>query len=174
MSRKIKNAYDAWWFLYHHPKFQIPERIEVRDEEHAKALLANATFDKVFDLTRRGSAYRIVKDKGGNLWAVCKGLHRHAVQENLSIHYTKTNKPGGNGTVDDDKTKNKHIECWLEFGSLIYDYSADWEWQEDHKREYLQHVHDPELDTGGRTFDEALVNLAKLVLKFYGDYKDKK
>ena len=34
----------------------------------------------------------------------------------------------------------------------------------------LQTIHDIRLDTGAPTFDEALVKLAKLVKKHYGDY----
>jgi hypothetical protein len=160
VNRRITNAYEAWWFLYYHPKLKVNFQMEVRDEKHAKEF-ANRH-------------YRMKKDKGGNLWAVCKSLTRHAIQENLSIHYTKTNKPGGHGTVVEDKSKNKHIECWLEFGPLNYGYAVDWEWKEDHARESLQYTHDYRLDTGGTTFDEGLVDLAKNVLKVYGDYKDKK
>jgi hypothetical protein len=166
VSRKIKNTYEAWWFIYNHPKFILPERIEVRDEEHS-ATFNNAvsSIDKKIRIH-----YIIKKDKGGNIWAYCRNLKRHALEENLSIFYTKTD----GRKVNDDKTKNKHIECWLEFGPLRYDYSADWEWKEDHARNYLQHVHDIRLDIGAATFDEALVKLAKNVLKVYGDYKEKK
>jgi hypothetical protein len=164
--RRIKNAYDAWWFLYYHPKFQIPERIEVRDEEHAETFKNKVS--PIDEKTRL--RYTIKKDKGGNLWAYCKYLKRHALEENLDIHYAKTD----GRKVNDDKTKNVNIEVWLEFGPLRYAYSTDWEWKEDHARDYRQHVHDYRLNTGGPTFDAALVSLARLVLKFYGDYKEKK
>jgi len=155
---KITNSYEAWWFLYGHPRLCLPERIEVRDEKHAKQFSAKH--------------YRFVKDEGGNTWAVCRRLVRHAIEENLNIFYAKTNKPGGHGTVDNDKTKNKYAECWLEFGPLEYGYNQpEFEAKEDHARSYLRHFHDTRLDTGASTFDEALVRLARLAWKFYGDYK---
>lgn len=164
MPHKIENAYDAWWFLYNHPKFCLPVRVEVRDAEHAKTFLGKEKFlgRKIF--------WTIKKDKGGNLWAYSRS-YNHAVQSNLDIHYTKTDSPGGHGTVSKDKSENKHIECWLEFGPERYGYSEEWQWKEDKQREQVLNYHDVDLDTGGTTFDEALINLARNVLKKYGDYK---
>lgn len=61
-----------------------------------------------------------------------------------------------NDTIDDDSELNTKTAVWLECGP--YD---------------PQHgIHNIELDTGADTFEEAVVNLAQLVLKHpdYGDY----
>jgi hypothetical protein len=160
-KRKIRNAYDAYWFLYYHPKLNVMERTEVTPEEADK-------------MEKEG--YLITRDTGGKCYRLWRHLHRRALQDNLDIFYTKTNKPGGHGRVDKDKSKNKYVECWLEFGPLYYGYAysggkepmAEWD-----NQTMLHHSHDIYLDTGGSTFDEGLVNLAKNVLKRYGDYSEK-
>jgi hypothetical protein len=148
---RISNAFDAYRFLHDHPAFRLSERSEIT--------LNEAVF-------QREMGFLITKDRGGQHYRVWRHVHRRAIAENLDIFYTKTDKPGGHGTVQEDKSKNRHVECWLEFGPLSYGYSVDWE---DTTR--LQHEHDWRLDTGGSTFDEAIVSLARLVKKFYGDYK---
>jgi hypothetical protein len=153
----IKNAYDAYWFIHDHPKLMIPERLAIETEKEALELKA--------------AGYWVEQDAGGNWWKFYRHLYRRAIESNLDIFYTKTNKPGGHGRVDDDRSKNKHIECWLEFGPEMYGYAQEeFEAKEDHMRSYLQPCHDWRLDTGGSTFDQGLVNLARNVRKFYGDY----
>jgi hypothetical protein len=160
-KHKIGNAYEAWWFLYEHPKLKLPERHEVTPKEADKL---------------EAEGFWITRDVGGKCYRMYRHLHRHALEENLSIHYAKTNKPGGHGTVVEDDSKNKHVECWLEFGPLEYGYSysggkkpmADWD-----TVTVRHHYHDVDLDTGGTTFDEGLIRLAKNVRKKYGDYKEK-
>jgi hypothetical protein len=148
---KISNGHEAWWFIYSHPKFMLPERNEVSPGEAAK-------------LEARG--YWITRDKDGKCYRMYRHLHRHAIDLNLDIHYTKTNKPGGHGTVDKDPKKNKFVEVWLEFGQEEYMYATPWD-EETNRMGY----HDWRLDTGAPTFDQALVRLARLVRKHYGDYK---
>ncbi len=158
---KITNAYEAWWFIYEHPAMRLPERNEVTPEEAAKL---------------EAEGFWITRDVGGKCYRMWRHLHRHALDENLSIHYAKTNKPGGHGRVDDDDRKNKHIECWLEFGPLAYGYmySGGSEPNGEHDTETMRHLyHDVDLDTGGTTFDEALIRLAKNVRKKYGDYEER-
>lgn len=58
--------------------------------------------------------------------------------------------------VDEDKSKNTKIEIWLECGPYLKDCKA----------------HDVDLDCGGDTFENAIINLAKLVKDKYGDDKD--
>lgn len=160
-KHKITNAYEAWWFLYNHPKLMCPERHEVPPKKADKL---------------EAEGFWITRDVGGKCYRMYRHLHRHALEENLSIHYTKTNKPSGHGTVDDDDSKNKHVECWLEFGPIEYAYAysggvkpmADW----DTKTTRLNY-HDVDLDTGGTSFDEGLIRLAKLARKKYGDYAEK-
>jgi hypothetical protein len=156
LGMEIQDAYSAYRFLKKHPQFIRYERIAIteREAEHFRS--------------RRG-AYRLVKDEGGNYWEECyKGGEVHAFDENLDIYYTKTDAPGGHGHVNDDKSKNIYTECWLEIGQVDWGYSGEWEWKEEHKRCYPIPCHDYELDTGGTTFDEALINLANNVLKKYG------
>lgn len=145
--RTIDNAYDAYHFLHDHPELMLRERHEITEEEYA-----------------RGSAdgFLVTKDKGGKCWREMRHLHRHAIEMNLSIFYAKVDDTG---YVNDDPAKREFTEVWLELGPEEYDYPADW-YEETDRLEY----HDPDLDCGGPTFDEALVELAKLVLEHYGDY----
>ena len=106
-KRKITDAYEAYHFIRNHPKFKLPERMEVTKGE-AKKLEAKG--------------HLISRDKDGTCYRYFRHCHREAIDFNLEIFYTKTNKPGGHGRVDDDKKKNKYIECWLEFGNEYYGY----------------------------------------------------
>jgi len=58
-----------------------------------------------------------------------------------------------------------HVEIWVEGGSHFYVkggyYGDDWIWQ---------NFHDPDLDIGGRTYEEAIIAFANLVKEKYGDY----
>lgn len=156
----ISNAYDAYWFLSEHPKFSVPERMEVTPEQCE-------------DFEKRG--YLVSRDIGGKCYRYFRHSRRCAIDTNLDIHYTKVNKPRG-GRVDKDRSKNKYVECWLEFGPLSYGYSyscgdepaGDW----DTETQLLQ-SHDCTLDTGGQTFDVGLIRLALLVRKHYGDFDAK-
>ncbi len=56
--------------------------------------------------------------------------------------------------VDDDDTKNTKVQVWLEHGG--YDDEGC-------------HMHDFDLDCGGDTFEEAIIELATLVKKHYTD-----
>lgn len=90
-------------------------------------------------------------------------LRRDALDTNLDIFYSKVNE---HGRVDDDATKNTNVECWLEFGPLkqqVSDGNLD-----------MAHFHDIDLDCGAPTFDEALIKLARLVKRHYGDYRRQK
>jgi hypothetical protein len=153
---KISNAYDAYWFIHNHPKFQRMMRSEVTPKEADQ-------------LEKQG--FLVSRDTGGKCYRYNRHACIEAIQENLSIFYTKTNKPGGHGRVDDDKAKNKHVECWLEFGSVEYDYLYGTDGKNDWDTETGEmNYHDYRLDSGGPTFDAALIMLAKKVRKVYGDY----
>ena len=58
--------------------------------------------------------------------------------------------------IDDNKNLNTLTEIWLEIGPYV-------------KNEY---THDIELDCGGYSFEDAIVNLAYLVKKIYTDDLD--
>lgn len=66
--------------------------------------------------------------------------------------------------VEDDKSRNTHTEIWLECGPWLKE--PDSETGEIER----QLSHDIELDCGGDTFEEAILKLAHLVIKKYGDY----
>ena len=57
--------------------------------------------------------------------------------------------------IDDDKSKNTKTQVWLECGKYDEDYHSC--------------NHDIDLDCGGDTFEEAIVNLARLVEKYYDE-----
>src|SRR5574337_242611 len=183
---KIANAWDAYWFLWGHPKLNVRERVEIAPDEADRMEKEGflITRDQLVRIdpgkedqwwandptvhTRKGALYA-----GGKCYREWRHLFRRAIDVNLDIFYAKTNKPGGHGRVDDDKGKNKYIECWLEFGPIYYGYSysggeepqGEWDTQT-----YLMHSQDPDLDTGGSTFDEGLIRLARNVMRKYGDY----
>lgn len=71
----------------------------------------------------------------------------------LDIQVTKVNPL--TETIEDDVTKNTAVRVWLECG----------EWIEKDK----QGCHDTDLDCGARTFEKAIIELAILVKKKYGD-----
>ena len=56
--------------------------------------------------------------------------------------------------IDDDATKNTKVQVWLECGTYV---------------ETNGLIHDIDLDCGGDTFEEAIIELAKLVKKYYSD-----
>ena len=138
-------------FIYYHPRFMLRERHEI----HCNQLNA-----------MRSAGFMVTQDRGGKCWREWRHMHRHAIETNLSIFYAKVN---AKGKVNDNPALNIRQECWLEFGSVEWGYASEW-----HNDTDLMEFHDINLDCGGRTFDEALVNLAKLVLKKYGDYRDRK
>ena len=59
--------------------------------------------------------------------------------------------------IDDDATKNTKVRVWLEHGP----YDEEWNGCE----------HDYRLDCGGDTFEEAIIELAKLVQEYFTDDK---
>ena len=75
--------------------------------------------------------------------------------ESLDIAVVKVN-PETN-EVDDDDSKNTKVQIWLEAG----------EWYEEEG--YAGFCHNTDLDTGGDTFEEAIINMANLVLKHFGE-----
>jgi len=153
----LGNAHDAWWFLHYHPKLQLRERVEIKPKDADKM---------------EAEGYIITRDTGGKCYKEYRHTFRHAVAHNLDIHYTYVNDKG---YIDDDGKKNVNVECWLEFGpeEYMYWYGTDGnnDWDTETAR---MNTHDPRLDCGGASFDEALVRLAKLVRKHYGDYNPDK
>jgi hypothetical protein len=151
----ISNSYEAYHFLKSHPKLNAQSRHEV-------------TSEKANELEKKG--FLITRDPCGKYYRVWRHQFECALDSNLDIFYAKVDKKG---FVNKDKKKNKIIQCWLEFGPLQYGFvysGTDKPQFKEDDTTMLHHVHDSKLDTGGPTFDEGLVLLAKNVLKYYGDY----
>jgi hypothetical protein len=62
-------------------------------------------------------------------------------------------------SISDDEEKNTVVRVWLESGP----------YEKDESQEFEGYVHDIDLDCGGETFEEAIINLADKVLKKYGE-----
>jgi hypothetical protein len=147
----ITDVYAAYWFLKDHSQFIRYERTPVTLEEHTN-----------FKIRSKGN--KLIKDDGGNYWEEWRRGEIHAIDENLVIFYTHVDETGH---VNGDVSKNLNTECWLEFGHVYWGYSVSWE-ADDGERCYPIYCHDPELDCGGPSFDEALIELANIVLKRFG------
>jgi len=150
---KISTAYDAFWFLTEHPKMRCRAAVLISPED-AKTVTRS-----------KGERLRTVKDEMP--WAKDKsyllrefGLYREAISCNLDIFWARVDR---RRKVNDDPTKNKFAECWLEFGPIKQAVSDG--------ALHILHYHDIRLDCGAPTFDGAIVRLARLVKKFYGDIK---
>lgn len=63
--------------------------------------------------------------------------------------------------VLDDASKNTLVNYWIEAGPMEKQGKLSW-----------VHVHDIDLDCGADTFEEAIIKLAKLVRKHYGEKSD--
>ena len=72
-------------------------------------------------------------------------------QQCLDIEVVKVNPE--TDFIDDDKTLNTKVQIWLETGPYLGRYFA----------------HDIDLDCGGNTFEETIIELASLVKQKYGD-----
>ena len=154
----IRNAYDAYWFLWGHPKLNCREGklLETR---------ADLALAKKWCKEKHGGKIITIRDCAE--WAEKKTqklyefrLKRHAIETNLDIHYAKVNSKG---RVDDDPNENVNIEVWLEFGANVHRLQDG--------QYMLTGEHDIRLDCGAPSFDEALVKLAHAVRRYYGDYK---
>lgn len=80
-------------------------------------------------------------------------------QESLTIDVVKVNPE--TKAIDDDEAKNTLTNVWLECGP--------WESLDEECVKWEGFTHDYRLDTGGDTFEEAIVNLANLVLEHHGE-----
>lgn len=61
--------------------------------------------------------------------------------------------------IEDDSARNTKTQIWFEAGPYLSEHDC---WS-----------HDYDLDCGGDTFEEAIINLSKLVHEKYGDEKIK-
>lgn len=81
----------------------------------------------------------------------------------LDIHVTKVDPI--TRRVEQDDSRNTLTEIWLEFGPY-----ENYTEQFPELPPHYQRTHDINLDCGGETFEEAIINLANLVFEHYGDY----
>lgn len=81
--------------------------------------------------------------------------------DNIVLIYVKIN-PETNSITDTDA--DTQVQVWLESGPQ--------EWN-DALQDYIP-THDPDLDCGGDTFDDALIALANKVKEHYGDYESER
>lgn len=139
-------TYEAYWFLYDHPRFKCRE--VVLHAKPPKHVPKRHRLRKMRD--------SMPWNKGKTYTVEVFPLFRHAIQTNLHIHYALVDK---RGRVNDDAVQNAIAECWLEFGPVKY------EIHDGHLNP--SHYHDVKLDCGAPTFDQALVKLARLVQKHY-------
>jgi len=70
--------------------------------------------------------------------------------------------------VDDNKSLNTEIEIWLETGCYIMDSPYDG------SEKIFTATHDYRMDCGGKTYEDAIIELAKLVKEYIGDYSRNK
>jgi hypothetical protein len=78
--------------------------------------------------------------------------------EGLSIELVRVNP--ATKRIEGEALKNTQVEVWLEAGGPV---------ESDGRRYRVSH--DILLDCGGPTFEAALLQMAKAVLKHYGDYE---
>jgi hypothetical protein len=83
--------------------------------------------------------------------------HNSFFQRSLDIEVVKVNPK--TECIDDNEQLNIVTRIWLESG-------INWI-----NKETYESTHDWKLDCGGKTFEEAIINLANLVLKHYGKSK---
>lgn len=90
-----------------------------------------------------------------------KGFEINNFRECLDIEVVKVNPETSTLEIEEDKLYlNTKTEIWLEFGG----------WNE----EVNSACHDYDLDCGGDSFEEAIINLANLVDEFYDESTGKK
>lgn len=87
-------------------------------------------------------------------YELVKDMESSIFEDYLNIIPVKINP--NTKEIDDDNSKNTEIKIWLEVGPYT---------------ERGIKTHDVYLDCGGNTFEEAIIELAKLVKKKYGDNK---
>ena len=98
---------------------------------------------------------------------MCDYEGRNCFNECLDIEVTKVNPNHIEDglCVRDGNENDTKTEVWLEFGPII----IDEEYCNMVGRKIPIPMHDYDLDCGGDTFEEAIVNLANLVVAKYGE-----
>ncbi len=83
-----------------------------------------------------------------------------SIFNDMWVYVTKVN-PLTN-TIEDDEALNIETRVWLEWGPMEYVTDFD--------KPFWCGTHDVKLDCGGGTYEEAIIEMAKLVEKYYGNF----
>jgi hypothetical protein len=138
------NFYKAWQFLVDHKIYNIEYITKVSDLGSTARLLSKETLSKGF----------------------FESTISH-FERGLSIHVVKVNPMTNAIDLDNDKL-NTQVRIWLE-SSMVTDEDGELiEGKMDFNYEMGELSHDYDLDVGGKTFEEAIQNLAISVKKKYG------
>lgn len=113
-------------------------------------------------------AWHFLNEHPAFLKQVSATYHDNHFQEALDIHFALVN-PKTKG-IDDDNRKNTETNVWLECGKWLTAKECVPKGHGIPRDYYGAFCHDVELDCGAETFEKAIIKLANLVLKKYGDY----
>lgn len=157
----MSRFYDAWWWLTNHPMNR--ENREGISHDFAPSQIFQ---DKCVELVLNeelGITNRVCGEPRTAHIGASHGLH------DLDIFVTKVNPESDRVEDDTFAFLNTKVQVWLEFGPIMdvnqYPESGD---SPDWRR-----THDPELDCGDDTYEDAIISLAALVKEHYGDYDSK-
>jgi hypothetical protein len=149
INKEFDNAHEAYRFIKNHPefnyfeKFLLGKRVERQRKIHVKE-----------------SGGQLYHDRNG-YWHVVYPEHNPCIQENFHFIYVKVDKYG---KVNKNSEKNLFTECWLEIGQIKWELHHESHTGPEIKTLY----HDYEIDTGGATFEEALIRMANKIARKYG------
>ena len=150
------NAFEAYWFIYNHPNCVDvdPAHPLVNMDEYEWEGIQPNGWGKREGKSRDDLEFeRAIRENAQTFYWEGQFIY------NLDFDYHMVNPE--TGAIDNDKSKNTKMEVWLETGPAYFD---------DYGGRYQRNMHDTRLDCGGATFEEALIELANLIKKYYGDY----
>ncbi len=148
---KMQKFYDAYKYLEFHRIF-------------------NTTPGEIIDLTQNELGLSIA-DGFGLTEEESKGIpyDNHRFDLALDIQVVKVNPD--TDMIDNDPTKNTKVQFWFETGpwekDLYKDTVPEEEYSEIPEDRLGGFTHDPNLDCGGDTFEDAIIALASLVKQNY-------
>lgn len=150
------NAFEAYWFIYNHPncvEIDPAHPLVNMDEYEWEGIQPNGWGKREGKSRNDPEFERAIKENAQAFYWEGQFIH------NLDFDYHMVNPE--TRAIDDDNSKNTRMEVWLETGPAYFDtYSG----------QYRSNMHDIRLDCGATTFEEALIELANLIKKYYGDY----
>lgn len=93
--------------------------------------------------------------------------NRSRFQECLDIHFARVDPK--TKSVNNDPAKNTEVEIWLECGAWLTPKDLESQGEDPSHFPHGTAQHDYDLDCGGDTFEEAILELARLVFEHYGE-----